>query len=141
MSPEHWLADYRRELAGAADGASRANARLHQVTGHAVAPLGEVEAWVGVNGALHRLRLTAHARMLEPDVLADLIVATAKAAQRSAAGQVTEIMADFIGPSAALDLIAAHQPDEVDGTPAGARRPGLSTVDNDEYFANPEVRE
>lgn len=138
MSAEQWLAGYQRELAGAADGAVRANARLRQVGGHAVAPRGEVEAWVGVSGALARLRLTARARALEPDALAELIVATAKAAQRSAAGQITEIMADFVGPSAALDLVKAHLPGD---TPAGARSPIESNVDDDEYFASPEVRE
>ncbi|HEV7977162.1 YbaB/EbfC family nucleoid-associated protein [Amycolatopsis sp.] len=141
MSAEQRLADYQRELAGAADGAARANARLRQVGGHAIAPRGEVEAWVGVSGALERLRLTAHARALEPDALARLIVATAKAAQQSAAGQITEIMTDFVGPSAALDLVKAHLPGEVDNTPASARRPRQSTVDDDEYFASPEVRE
>jgi DNA-binding protein YbaB len=140
VSAEQWLADYQRELVGAADGAVRTNARLRQVTGHATAPRGEVEAWVSVNGALERLRLTVHARALEPDVLAELIVATAKAAQRSAAREITKIMADFVGPSEALDLVKAHQPGEVD-TPTGDHRPRRSTVDNDEYFANPEVRE
>ncbi|MFJ6674740.1 YbaB/EbfC family nucleoid-associated protein [Actinosynnema sp. NPDC091369] len=137
MSAEQWLADYQRELAGAVDGAVRANARLRQVGGHAVAPRGEVEAWVGVSGALERLRLTAHARALEPDALADLIVATAKAAQRSAAGQITEIMTDFVGPSAALDLVKAHLPAETADT---GRRPRRSAADEDDYFENPEVR-
>lgn len=136
MSAEQWLADYQRELAGAVDGAVRANARLRQVGGHAIAPRGEVEAWVGVNGSLERLRLTARARALEPDALADLIVATAKAAHRSAAGQITEIMTDFVGPSAALDLVKAHLP--ADDAPAG-RRPRRS-ADEDDYFENPEVR-
>ena len=139
MSAEQWLADYQRELAGAVDGAVRANARLRQVGGHAIAPRGEVEAWVGVGGALERLRLTAHARALEPDALADLIVATAKAAQRSAAGQITEIMTDFVGPSAALDMVKAHLPAPADDAPAG-RRPRRSAADEDDYFENPEVR-
>lgn len=141
MSAEQWLADYQRELAGAADAAARANARLRQVGGHAIAPRGEVEAWVSVNGALDRLRLTAHSRALEPDALAELIVATAKAAQRSAAGQITEIMTDFVGPGEALDMVKAHQPGGVDNTQASTRRPRRSTVDEDEYFANPEVTE
>ncbi len=141
MSAEQWLADYQRELAGAVDGAARANARLREVGGHAIAPRGEVEAWVSVSGALERLRLTAHARTLEPDVLAELIVATAKAAQRSAAGQITEIMTDFVGPGAALDLVKAHLPGGMDDAPPGARRPRRSTVDDDAYFASPEVRE
>lgn len=141
MSSEQWLADYQRELADAAEGAARANARLREVGGHAIAPRGEVEAWVSVSGALERLRLTAHARALEPDVLADLIVATAKAAQRSAARQITEIMTDFIGPSAALDMVKAHLPGEADAVPAGVRRPRRSTVDDEEYFDMPEVRE
>lgn len=138
MSAEQWLADYRRELTGAADGATRANARLRQVGGHAIAPRGEVEAWVGVGGALERLRLTARARALEPDALADLIVATAQAAQWSAAGQITEIMTDFVGPGAALDLVKAHLPAAVGATPAPARP---ATVADDEYFETPEVRE
>ncbi|TQM85294.1 YbaB/EbfC DNA-binding family protein [Saccharothrix saharensis] len=137
-SAEQWLADYQRELAGAVDGATRANARLRQVGGHAIAPRGEVEAWVGVSGALERLRLTAQARALEPDVLADLVVATAKAAQRSAAGQITEIMTDFVGPGAALDLVEAHLPAETADT--GGRRPRRSAADEDDYFENPEVR-
>ncbi|WP_053721220.1 YbaB/EbfC family nucleoid-associated protein [Saccharothrix sp. NRRL B-16348] len=139
MSAEQWLADYQRELAGAVDGAVRANARLRQVGGHAIAPRGEVEAWVGVGGALERLRLTAQARALEPDALANLIVATAKAAQRSAAGQITEIMTDFVGPSAALDMVKAHLPAPADATPAGSRRTRRS-ADEDDYFENPEVR-
>ncbi|ACU37375.1 YbaB/EbfC family nucleoid-associated protein [Actinosynnema mirum] len=131
MNAEQWLADYRRELAGAADGAARAGALLRQVGGHATSPRGEVEAWVGAGGALARLRLSAHARALEPDVLADLVVATAEAARASAAGRIAEIMTGFVGEGAALDAVREHQP-------AAVRR--RDEQDDEDYYANPGVR-
>lgn len=141
MSPEQWLTDYHQKLANAADSAAQTNARLRKVSGHAIAPHGEVEAWVNVSGALEHLRLTAHARALEPDKLADLIMATTKAAHQSVANQLTEIMTDFVGPGEALDMVKAHLPGEAPTTQASTHRPRKSTVNDDDYFANPEVRE
>ncbi|GAA2669276.1 MULTISPECIES: YbaB/EbfC family nucleoid-associated protein [Actinosynnema] len=132
MNAEQWLADYRRELAGAADGAARAATLLRQVGGHAASPRGEVEAWVGPGGALERLRLSAHARALEPDALAQLVVATAQAARASAAGRIAEIMTEFVGEGAALDAVAEHLP-----APAAS---GRDEQDDEDYYANPGVR-
>ncbi|ONI81461.1 hypothetical protein ALI144C_19200 [Actinosynnema sp. ALI-1.44] len=140
VSAEQWLADYRRESVAAAHDAARTQARLRQVGGHAVAPRGEVEAWVDVNGVLERLRLTTQARALEPDALAGLIVATAKAAQRSAAGQIIQVTTDFVGQGAVLDLVKAHLPVAVDHKPPNARRPAVDAVDDDDYFEMPRVR-
>jgi hypothetical protein len=99
-----------------------AQANLRQAAGRAESPRGEVEVSVGPYGALTGLRLTAAARRLEVDELAQLILNTAHEAQRTAGAQVVGIMTEFVGEGPALDQIREQLPE----VPA---RPGNPTDD------------
>ena len=129
MDPAQWLAGYRQHLASTAANARAAGDSLGQVSGHARSPHGEVEVQVSASGALTDLTLTPAARRLEADRLAQLILATTRAAQWSASAQVLEIMTGYVGDGTALDMIRQHLP--ADLVPAGDHRT------DDDFFANP----
>lgn len=131
MDPARWLADYQRNLERLDATARAVESNLQQVGGAATSPRGEVSVSVGVSGALEGLRLTAAARSLDADQLAQLILATAREAQRVAGAQVVEIMTEYTGEGPALDLIkrnlaAAEEP-----------APAVPVDDDDYYFSNP----
>lgn len=138
MDSAQWLANYDKRLAQAATSAEVVSASLRQAGGWATSPHGEVAVTVGAGGALEDLRLTPAARRLESEQLAQLILATARQAQRMAGAQVTEIMTEYLGESPALDLVTQNMP-----TAAGVdvqSRAGSPLIDNrrdDDYFANP----
>lgn len=106
-----WLASYRERIDRVTANVRTAQANLRQAGGRAESPRGEVEVSVGPYGALTGLRLTAAARRLEVDELAQLILDTAETAQRAAGAQVVGIMTDFVGEGPALDLIREQLPE------------------------------
>jgi DNA-binding protein YbaB len=126
-----WLADYEQRLTGTAASAEAASAELSQVSGQARTPHGEVEVRVTATGALADLRLTPAARKLEADALAQLILATARDAQRAASARTLEIMAGYVGDGPALDAIRQYLPAQ----PAGAH----TAPDGDYFDGGPEV--
>lgn len=110
MDPERWLTDYNKRLAGTAASAQAASDQLGQISGQARSGRGEVEVRVSAAGALDDLRLTPAARRLEADQLAQLILATARAAQRDASEQAVRIMTDYVGEGPALDAFTQYLP-------------------------------
>jgi hypothetical protein len=131
MDPAQWLANYNKNLARTAANAEIADASLRQVGGSAISPRGEVGVRVGASGALEDLRLTPAARALDAGELAQLILATAREAQRVAGAQVIEIMTEYVGEGPALELVKQNLPSAqgAGGVPAD--------VPDDHYFANP----
>ncbi|MGC7101725.1 YbaB/EbfC family nucleoid-associated protein [Amycolatopsis lurida] len=132
VDPARWLADYQRDLERLDATARAVESNLRQVGGAATSPRGEVSVSVGVSGALEGLRLTASARSLDADQLAQLILATARQAQRVAGAQVVEIMTEYTGEDPALELIKRNL--------AAAEKPAEAPtpVDDDDYFfSNP----
>ncbi|MBK1783575.1 YbaB/EbfC family nucleoid-associated protein [Prauserella cavernicola] len=113
MEPAQWLADYRDRLERAAHGARQAQESLREAGATARSPRGEVTVSVTATGALDGVSLTPMARRLEAEALAELIVATAREAQRQAASRTTEVMAGYLGDNAALTQITRHVPAEV----------------------------
>ncbi|CAM3186835.1 YbaB/EbfC family nucleoid-associated protein [Saccharomonospora xinjiangensis] len=113
MDAAQWLADYRARLERAAHGARQAQESLRHAGATASSPRGEVTVSVNAGGALEGVKLTPMARKLEADALADLIVTTAREAQRIAAGRMAEVMADYLGDSPALDEVVSHLPEGV----------------------------
>lgn len=107
MDPAQWLADYQERLEKAAYGARAASASLAEVGASATSPRGEVTVTVNAAGVLGDVALTPAARKLDVDTLAMLIVSTAREAQRVASARMTEVMANYLGDSAALDEITA----------------------------------
>ncbi|UJW29526.1 YbaB/EbfC family nucleoid-associated protein [Saccharothrix sp. AJ9571] len=129
MDPARWLADYQSNLERLDATARAVESNLRQVGGSATSPRGEVSVAVGVSGALEDLRLTAAARALDADQLAQLILATARQAQRVAGAQVVEIMTEYTGEGPALDLIKRNL--------AAAEPAPAAVPDDDHYFSNP----
>jgi len=69
-----------------------------------------VTVTVGPGGTLEDLRLTAAARALEVDRLAQLVLATTRRAQQAAVARVAEIMTEYVGEGPALELVTQRQP-------------------------------
>jgi DNA-binding protein YbaB len=113
MDPAQWLAEYQERLERAAYGARTASASLREVGASATSSRGEVSVTVNAAGVLDQLTLTPAARKLEVDVLAALIVATAREAQQLAGARMAEVMASYLGDGQALAQITKHLPAEV----------------------------
>lgn len=130
VDPARWLAGYTNQLANTAANAQAASADLSQVSGVARSGHGEVEVRVTASGALADLQLTPAARRLEAGQLAQLILATAREAQRRASARTVEIMTNYVGEGPALDAVKQHLPTDLQDT-------GLTSVrtDDDDYFA------
>lgn len=140
MDPEKWIAQYDEKLKQAAARAEQADKALREVGGSATSPDGEVTVRVSASGATEDLVLRPGARDLEPEYLARLIMETTRQAQRDAGAQVVEVMQQFVGDSAALDLVKSHLPeghagDGVDQPVSPELR--RDTRPDDEYFENP----
>jgi hypothetical protein len=133
VDPAEWLATYDKRLAKMAADAQVAEASLRQVGGRAASPRGEVEVRVGPSGAMEDIRLTAGARSLAADDLAQLILRTAQQAQRTVGAQVVRIMTDYIGAGPALDIVRQNLP----AAPVEPGRQQFDTRSDDDYFANP----
>lgn len=132
MDPTEWLASYDRKLARVAANAKVAEQSIGQVGGSAKSPRGEVEVRVGPSGALEDIRLTASARAMEADRLAELILITARKAQRAVSEQVVGIMTEYVGEGPALDMVRRNMP----AAPRDDRN-RVDTRSDDDYFANP----
>lgn len=132
MDPTEWLRNYQKTLARASANAKAVSESLRHVGGTATSPRGEVAVKVGPSGALEDLDLTPAARALEAEQLAQLILATAQQAQRTAGAQVVEIMTDYVGDGPALDVVKRHLPD----APADDG-PRPDDREDDQYFTDP----
>ncbi|MFC4852929.1 YbaB/EbfC family nucleoid-associated protein [Actinophytocola glycyrrhizae] len=110
MDPAQWLADYRDRLDRVAHSARAASASLRGVGASAASPRGEVTVTVNAAGVLEHITLTPTARKLEADVLAALIVATSREAQKLAGARMAEVMAGYLGDGDALAQITQHLP-------------------------------
>jgi DNA-binding protein YbaB len=132
VDPAQWLADYDKQLAGTAASAQAAGEELARVNGQARSPRGEVDVRVSASGALVDLRLTPAARRLEAEQLAQLILATAREAQRLAGARTLEIMSGYVGDGPALDAVKQH-------LPVGEPTPAVRASDDDYFAATPGV--
>ena len=100
MDGRQWLVDHPERLAGLRARAERVQAELAAVRGTATSPDGAVEVAVAPGGALVGLQLGPRADGLSRTQLATLVVATAAAAARDAAGRVEEITMPLLDPGA-----------------------------------------
>jgi DNA-binding protein YbaB len=140
VDPEKWLAQYDEKLKQAAARAEQADKALREIGGSATSPDGEVTVRVNASGATEDLVLRPGARDFEPEYLARLIMETTRQAQRDVGAQVVDVMQQFVGDSAALDVVKNHLPegyagDGADQPPHPEQRP--DTRPDDEYFENP----
>jgi len=125
VDPAEWLANYNHKIARIAENARATQESLRDACGQASSRYGEVEVRVAPNGALRDLKLTAAARELDADRLAELILATARQAQRAAGERVIEIMSEHMGDGPGMELLKKHL--EIQDT----------AITDDDYFANP----
>ncbi|GGP34434.1 YbaB/EbfC family nucleoid-associated protein [Saccharothrix coeruleofusca] len=142
MEPDQWLAQYGQKIEQAKRGAAEVETRLGGVGGSATSPDGLVTVSVNASGALTDLILRPGLRGEDPERIASAVMAAAAQAQRAAAGQVVEIMTEFVGDSPALEFVKAKMPNGYsgDGTDAVEPQPELQRRDtrpDDEYFTNP----
>jgi DNA-binding protein YbaB len=142
MEPDQWLAQYGQKIEQAKQNAAQAESQLGGVGGSATSPDGLITVSVNAAGALTNLILRPGARGLDPEHISGAILTAATQAQRNAAGQVVEIMNEFIGESPALEYVKAQMPHGYsgDGTDSEEPQPEIERRDtrpDDDYFTNP----
>lgn len=133
--PARWLADYEKTVARAAANARATGEILARLGGTAASPRGEVTVTVNASGALTGLKLTPAARALEAAQLAELVLATARQAQRAVGEHVVKVMTDYAGDGPALEFVKRNLPPAPD---TGAPVP--DTRADEDYFTDlPEI--
>lgn len=142
MEPDQWLAQYGQKIEQAKKNAAQAETQLGGVGGSATSSDGLITVSVNAAGALTNLVLRPGARGLDPEHISSAILTAATQAQRNAAGQVVEIMNEFIGESPALEFVKAQMPHGYsgDGTDPEEPQPEIERRDtrpDDDYFTNP----
>ncbi|RKT52364.1 YbaB/EbfC family nucleoid-associated protein [Saccharothrix australiensis] len=142
MEPDQWLAQYGQKIEQAKRNAEQAQEQLGGVGGSATSPDGLITVTVNASGALTNLILRPGLRGEDPERVSGAIMSAVGQAQRAAAGQVVQIMNDFVGEGPALDFVKANMPngysgdgdDPVEPEPEIQRR---DTRPDDDYFTNP----
>ncbi|MEU5694900.1 YbaB/EbfC family nucleoid-associated protein [Actinosynnema sp. NPDC020468] len=142
VEPDQWLAQYGQKIEEAKRNASQAEAKLGGVGGSATSPDGLVTVSVNASGALTDLILRPGLRGEDPERISGTIMAALAKAQRAAAGQVVEIMTDFVGDGAALEFVKANMPNGYSGDGTDPEEPQPEPVrrddrPDDDYFTNP----
>ncbi|WP_309111864.1 YbaB/EbfC family nucleoid-associated protein [Saccharothrix sp.] len=142
IEPDQWLAQYGQKIEQAKRQAEQAKTQLGDVGGSATSPDGLVTVSVNASGALTNLILRPGLRGEDPERISGAIMTAVAQAQRNAAGQVVQIMTEFVGDSPALDFVKANMPNGYsgDGTDEAEPESELERRDtrpDDEYFTNP----
>ncbi|GAA3847430.1 hypothetical protein GCM10022243_11920 [Saccharothrix violaceirubra] len=142
MEPDQWLAQYGQKIEEAKRNAVQAENRLGGVGGSATSGDGLVTVVVNASGALTDLILRPALRGEDPERISSSIMTTLAKAQREAAGQVVEIMTEFVGEGDALEFVKSKMPNGYsgDGTDPEEPQPEIQRRDtrpDDDYFTNP----
>ncbi|MFC7342868.1 YbaB/EbfC family nucleoid-associated protein [Saccharopolyspora griseoalba] len=146
-TPDDWLADYNSKLQRIKDDTDRAQQELTQVGASATSADGQITVRVNSSGALEDISFGNGFQHPKPEQVAAGIMQTVRQAQRQAAGQMVEVMQQFVGDGAALDFVKSSLPNGYagDGTdeeqapgtasqPQQRRRPDEDGFDDD--FSN-----
>jgi DNA-binding protein YbaB len=142
MEPDQWLAQYGEKIEQAKRNAAQVETQLGGVGGSATSPDGLVTVSVNASGALTNLILRPGLRGEDPERISGAIMTAVAQAQRAAAGQVVQIMTDFVGDGPALDFVKTKMPHGYsgDGTDPVEPEPEIQRRDtrpDDDYFTNP----
>jgi DNA-binding protein YbaB len=142
IEPDQWLAQYGQKIEAAERNAEQAQAQLGEVGGSATSPDGLITVSVNASGALTNLILRPGLRGEDPERISGAIMTAVAQAQRTAAGQVVQIMTDFVGDGPALDFVKANMPNGYSGDEPEPAEPESElerrdTRPDDEYFTNP----
>ncbi|GGM75060.1 hypothetical protein GCM10012275_52230 [Longimycelium tulufanense] len=142
MHPDEWLAQYDAKLAEAKQRADQASSRLAETSAAASSPDGQITVRVNPGGALTDIQLGRGVRDRDPEELARAIMDCYRKAQRSAAGQMVQVMQEFLGDTAALDHVKSQLPHGYAGDGQDeeeADRPGRH-FDDDDFGNNTLMR-
>lgn len=132
MEPEELLADYRARVAGIAERAQAARARIATVRGTATSSDGAVTVSVNVQGAFEDLSFGTAAESLALPELAATILRTSRTARVRAATAGADALVPLIGTdSAAMSLVRANIPDDTSLDEA-VDRPGRDDLNEEE---------
>jgi hypothetical protein len=132
VEPEELLADYRARVAGIAERAQAARARIATVRGIATSSDGAVTVSVNVQGALEDLSFGPAADSLALAELAATILRTSRKARVQAATAGADALVPLIGTdSAAMSLVRANIPDDTSLDEA-VERPGRDDLNEEE---------
>ncbi|MFD1149503.1 YbaB/EbfC family nucleoid-associated protein [Saccharothrix hoggarensis] len=142
MEPDQWLAQYGEKIEQAKRNAAQVETQLGGVGGSATSPDGLITVTVNASGALTDLILRPQLRGEDPERISGAIMTAVAKAQRAAAGQVVQIMTEFVGDSPALEFVKSKMPNGYsgDGTDAVEPEPEVQRRDtrpDDDYFTNP----
>jgi DNA-binding protein YbaB len=159
-TPDDWLADYDQKLQKLKNDTDRAQQELSQVGASASSPDGQITVRVNSSGVLEDIRFGNGFQHPKPDQVAASIMQTVREAQRQAAGQMVEVMQQFVGDGSALDFVKSSLPNgyagdgtDEDAPAAGAsrqpsqgtqppqrRRPGADDFDDDDFSGGSFLR-
>jgi hypothetical protein len=132
VEPEELLADYRARVAGIAERAQAARARIATVRGTATSSDGAVTLSVNVQGGLEELSFGPAAESLAPPELAATILRTSRKARVRAATAGADALVPLIGnESAAMSVVRANIPDDTSLDEA-VDRPGRDDLNEEE---------
>lgn len=140
-TPDDWLSDYNAKLQQIKTDTDRAQDELTQVGASATSPDGQITVRVNSSGVLEDIRFGNGFQHPRPEQVSAAIMTCVRDAQRQAAGQMVEVMQQFVGDGAALDFVKNSLPHGYagDGTDEDQQQPPArpaSPPDDDDDNSN-----
>ncbi|MCI2419160.1 YbaB/EbfC family nucleoid-associated protein [Saccharopolyspora sp. K220] len=138
MDPDDWLTQYNAKLQKIKADTDRAQNELAQVGATATSRDGQITVRVNSSGVLEDIQFGNGFQHPKPDQVAATIMECVRQAQRQAAGQMVEVMQQFVGDGAALDFVKNSLPHGYagDGTDETPSRPAASDNRDDDFDDN-----
>ncbi len=144
MNPDDWLSQYDAKLQQVREKTDQAKEQLSQLGGTATSSDQQVTVKVNSSGALEDISFGKDFPHPHPERLAASIMECAQRAQRDAAGQMMQVMQDFVGEGEALDFVRGNLPHgyagdgtDEDETTSSEARHRREAADEDDDFDQP----
>ncbi|MDA3629423.1 YbaB/EbfC family nucleoid-associated protein [Saccharopolyspora oryzae] len=135
MHPDDWLTQYNTKLQQLKEDTDRAKSELSQLGATTTSRDGQITVRVNSSGALEDIEFSRDFPHPKPDQVAATIMECVRQAQRQAAGQMVEVMQQFVGDGTALDFVKSSLPHGYtgDGTDPdeAPKRPAQPDEDDD----------
>ncbi|KAA5832516.1 YbaB/EbfC family nucleoid-associated protein [Saccharopolyspora hirsuta] len=136
MHPDDWLSQYDSKLRKLKEDTDRAQSELSQLGATATSRDGQVTVRVNSSGVLEDIQFGHGFQHPKPDQVAASIMECVRRAQRDAAGQMVDVMQQFVGDGTALDFVKSSLPHGYagDGTdPDETPKRPAPPADEDDY--------